>query len=207
MKVLKVLIGLAIISVLVIAVFNKIHLDKYVALSKAQNTKISNLEKEGSELKKVVLAARSVSLRHIGKTLMFNGLQKVFEGNEPEKKGKTGNKLILVFSELSCNVCMDKETQFAVELAGKIGPGSVEAIVYANSMRYVKNYIRLNKVNFPVFFCGDNSFFEENDIINTPLLCLVNDLGQVVAAHYPIPGHLEYSEPFHRFCVNYLMNH
>jgi hypothetical protein len=57
-------------------------------------------------------------------------------------------------------VCQDEETKFAVGIASEYGKEYVMAVVHASNRRYVRNYIRMNRVNFTVFFCEDEGFFK-----------------------------------------------
>jgi hypothetical protein len=98
---------------------------------------------------------------------------------------------------------MDEETAFGVSLASEYGKDNVLAVVHATNRRYVQNYIRLNQINFPVYFCKDESFMENNGIKNTPMIFVLDESNRVVASHFPIPGHPEFSEPMHVFCYNY----
>ena len=82
-------------------------------------------------------------------------------------------------------MCQDKETQFAVNIATKYNPQYVMAIIHATSRRYVQDYIRLNQVNFPVYYCNDkeNSFFKDNEILNTPMILVIDENNCVLAAN------------------------
>ncbi len=206
MKYLK--IGITIVMVVVIAaaiIQNKIYLDKYVKKYQVQKEKNSRTLHAMSEIKKAVISGQTASMKHQGKHLKLTGLEKIFPKEKNEENMIKKPRLILVFSELSCNVCQDKETQFAINIASEYNTQYVTAIVHATNIEYVQNYIRLNQVNFPVYYCKDreNSFFKDNKILNTPMIFLVDENNRVLAANYPIPGHLEYSEPMHRFCYHY----
>lgn len=113
--------------------------------------------------------------------------------------------MVLVFSELSCNVCRDREVAFADELAAELPAGQVVAIVSASRRRYVFSFARVSGAQLPIYYDGANRFVKENTINAQPMLLLLADDGTVVAADYPIPGRPEWSEPFHDACRRLLM--
>lgn len=138
----------------------------------------------------------------IGKYLKFSRIKKF---SNKSMKNNIGNSptLILIFNELGCNVCKEEETKFALEIASKYGRDKVIAIVQSNNPRYIQGFIRINKIEFDVYYCDDNYFFEINEIMHSPLLIVTDKFNRIVAAHIPISGKPQYSEPFHFFCRAY----
>jgi hypothetical protein len=128
-------------------------------------------------------------MRHQGKTLKMVSLKKIFPNDHDQHAPAAAKqpRLLLIFSELGCNVCQDEETKFAVSIASEYGPEYVMAVVHASNRRYVQNYIRMNRVNFPVFFCEDDAFLEENEIKNTPMIFIVDEENRVIASHFLLP--------------------
>jgi hypothetical protein len=205
MKILKIAIILLVVVIASIAVRNKILLDRCARSVKQQQEERKQADKGHISIHDAVIKAQTASIMHLGKTIELVHIEKIFPKTTTEEKAANHPRLMLIFSELSCNVCQDEETRFAVRIASEYGTKYVMAIVHATNRRYVQNYIRLNQVNFPVFYCEDkdNSFFKDNDILNTPMVFVIDEDNQVIAANYPIPGHLEYSKPMHRFCYDY----
>lgn len=203
------LIGLLVVVVAVIAVWNKVLLNRCNHNAQIQRKQISNFQHNIKEVEEAVLKSQSAAMMHLDSTLTFTGIERFFPEKLPpetELESFDHPRLILVFSELSCNVCQDKETEFAITIASNFGQDYVMAIVHAVKKRYVQNYTRLNQVNFPVYCCDDRdrSFFKVNKIINTPILLIIDRNNRIIAAHIPIPGHPEYSDPIHQFCFDYL---
>ncbi len=203
MKIIKIALVAAVFGVLAIAVWNKITLQKFVKGYEHQKAEVNRLLNVNRQMQKAVVNSLHASMKHIGRDFLMGDMEKVFpENDKPRMHGQA--RLVIVFSELGCNVCMDSETTFAVSIAKKFGGDAVLAIVYSNEKRYVRRYIRVNRVNFPVYYCKDEALFHDNHITNTPMLFVIDESGRIVAAHFPIPGHPVYSEPFHRFCASYI---
>ncbi len=161
--------------------------------------------------KDAVVKGKAAEYHHIGKRFFLTDDLKMINARPGTEKGSITDqapRLVLVFSELSCNVCQDQETKFAVDIAEKYGIEKVTAIIHAHNQRYITTYTRLNMVTFPVYHCEDmkGNFFEANDIAVTPMLLLLDDDGNIVAASYPVPGQKELSEPFHKYCKEVFEN-
>lgn len=202
MKAVKIAIAILIVVIVGFAVWNKILLNRCAQSLQSSNAKKNEYQKAGKMVEDAVIKAQSASMMHLGKTIKFDKMELVFPENPPSKINKHP-RLLLIFSELACNVCQDEETRFGVGIADQYGKNYVMAVVHATNKRYVRNYIRMNQVNFPVYFSPDESFMEKNLIKNTPMILLIDEENKVIASLFPIPGHFEYSEPFHNFCYHY----
>jgi hypothetical protein len=190
-------------------IWNKIQFNKCIKRYKnlkIQNTFNKNITKK---IKNALIKSQFASSKHLGKTLFIENLMRFFPTNETVVHNNSENspKLILAFSELSCNVCQDSETQFAIKLADTFGTQSVSAIIYVESKRYLRNYIRFNRVHFPVYYCKDNKFFNKNNIKNTPMIFLVDKNNKIINSYCPIPGLEFFAEPFHEFCMTYFFEY
>jgi len=109
-------------------------------------------------------------------------------------------RLVLAVNEISCSECRDEQTAFALEIAKTLGPGSVRIVVGSQQVRYARAYMRLNKIDQEVYWDSESRFFQVNNITDSPLLLLMDDLGRVPAAHYPLPEKQMLSKPFHDYC-------
>ncbi len=202
MKSYKIIVAVLICATVGFSVWNKVRLDEYQKIIAGEKEESQELRNRAKEIEKAIIRSMSASLRHLGKTLLWEKLEPVLNvDGHCEKPYGNIPKLVLVLSELGCDACRDSETAFAKKMATKIGKSSVLAIVHANDRRYVRNYIRVNQVNFPVYFSEDFKFLEYNDIRNTPMIFFVGNDGRVLASHFPLPGLPQYSEPFHRFVL------
>ena len=149
----------------------------------------------GAQLEKM-MGGQAAATRQEGRTLVWpEGMERILGDSEPADYA--GYSLVLFFSELSCNTCLDSETQFVNSLAEVTGGDGVRIVAHANSQRYVRNYARLNAVEATLYFDEDNRFGELNEVQETPMLFLLNDRGEIVSAHYPLPENPAWSEPFH----------
>jgi hypothetical protein len=203
MKILKITITLIMIVISAIAVRNKILLDRCVHSFKQQQAELNQTRKIEANIQDAVIKPQTAAMMHLGKTIQLVNINKIFPNTSTKVNTPDQPRLILIFSELSCNVCQDEETRFGVSIASEYGKEYVMAIVHASNRRYVQNYIRMNQVNFPVYYCEDETFLKENGIRNTPMIFVLDNENRVVAANYPIPGQLQYSDPMHKFCYHY----
>ena len=203
MKYLKPLFIIITIILVGLSVWNKILLEKCKSRLQFQLAETKKMQHTAQEIEKAVVNTQTISMKFLGRTLSLVPMEKIYPDKESQAEMPANPKLILVMSEFGCNVCQDSETRFAVDLAKKAGLNYVLAIVHAGNQRYVKNYIRVNQVNFPVYFCEDDDFFTVNNLHNLPLLFLVDEENRIISAHIPLPGQPKYSEPFHEFCHYY----
>ena len=202
-KAIRVLIYILMAVVVSIAIMNKVLLDRSKKDFSRQKIELNKTRHAANEIKKAVIQSNNASILHLGQNLKMTGIEKIFPNDQLNRHTSNQPRLLLVFSELSCNVCQDAETRFGVSIASDYGKEYVMAVVHATNRRYVTNYIRLNQVSFPVYFAEDESFMKKNGIKNTPMIFVIDSENKVIAANYPIPGHLDYSEPTHKFCYYY----
>jgi|GEM_PF-3878523 len=155
-----------------------------------------------SKIESALITNQIDSYSLIGKSVKFVGIEKIFNSGNEDVIGDSPS-LLLILDELSCDVCLEEVTKLALEMAKKYGRNKVSAIIKSDNIRYIQGFIRINKIDFDVYFCSDNHFFEINKIIHTPLLIVTNEFNRVIAAHIPIKGNPQYSGPFHFFCADY----
>jgi len=207
MKIIKTLLAVLVALILVFSVWNKISLHRCVKMLNQKNTAYNDLEKAKNVTERAVINSQEYANKFIGSTLILKDLEKIYPVSTSSQENLINKDnrpmVLLTFSEMGCNACLDDQTNFVNELYQVYGPGSVACIVYADNKRYVRNYIRINQVKFPVFFDKDGTFFEENQITDTPLLLIIDGSRKILYSHFPIPGHLQFSEPFHHFCYRY----
>lgn len=115
-----------------------------------------------------------------------------------------GYRLVMAISELSCDVCRDEQTQFALKLAAETDPRMLQIVVNSSNKLYARGYMRLNAIQHPVHYDPKRNFFYANRIGSTPVLFLVSPENDIIAAHFPLPEHPEASKPFHDFCRKFL---
>lgn len=145
-----------------------------------------------------LLQNRHYELAQAGKILVWpESLELLGEGS----LSREGPRLVLAIDEISCNSCREAETQFALTLAGAMD--FLHIVVRADNQRYVRSYMRLNGIDRPVYFDRESAFFRANQLGSTPILLVLNERGEAIAAHAPIPGHEGTSEPFHQFCYRF----
>lgn len=147
---------------------------------------------------------RTYEFAQIGKVLTWPPTMKVF-GPQAPNRAPGGYKLVLALSELSCDVCRDEETQFALGLARQHGV-DVTIVVRAAQARYVRSYMRLNGIELSVYHDQAGEFFQQHQLGEGPLLMLVNPQQEVIAAHWPLPGDPDLCRPFHQMCTTFFQS-
>jgi hypothetical protein len=207
LRYLQVFAAILIVVVAAIAIRNKILMGRWARDYQLQKTQFTEFKQATQKIQDALIKANNAAMIHLGTTikLVNMNMKKIFpaDPNLSIESATKHPKLLMVFSELSCNVCRDEETQFGASIANEYGQDYVMAVVFATQRQYVANYVRLNQINFPVFLCADETFFKENGIQNTPMIFVLDEENRVIASHYPLPGHLEYSESIHLFCYHY----
>jgi len=145
---------------------------------------------------------------HWGRILNWDGLDVVFQPEEA--LGPDGEvlpaelRIVWVFTEISCDVCRDKLTDFAREIAGEVGSHAVSTIVHADQRRYATAYARMNQVNFPVYFSADYTFMRRNQLQCGPAVLLVDDQDRILASHCPVSTNPDATALFFAFCKKQL---
>jgi len=158
-------------------------------------------QKSGRDsLEDAFASTRYVAYKHRGRAIDF-GDRELYYIPKSQNEGQTEKQpsLLLVFSELSCNVCQDEESAFGNEIARELGPGFVRAVIHGSTPRYIQSYIRLNQVDYPIYYDEDMAFMKDHEIVNTPLVLLLDENDRVIETHYPLPGREKLSEPFHDY--------
>ena len=149
--------------------------------------------------KEAVVAARDLEFQHAGRFLKWPESLEVM-GAEGDSHTYRGYRLVLAFSELSCNSCRDEQTRFVQDLTHGSGAPVTAIVIHARTPRYVRSYMRLNQIRQPLLYDRAGAFFEQNRIGETPMLFLINERDEVIAAHYPVDGEPALSQPFQRLC-------
>lgn len=108
-------------------------------------------------------------------------------------------RLVLAYSEFDCDACRDQETRFLQELPFDSNAPALAIVVHA-SERYIRSFQQGHQLNLPVWRDANGHFFEANRIRSSPLLLLLNDRNEILAAHQPQTKRPWLSEPFHNRC-------
>lgn len=157
-------------------------------------------ERKLGSYREVVLAEKKISFAHVGQVIAWDQPLEALEnaGSKGMVAGRAS--LILALSQLSCDACVVEELKFANEIAKGAGPGAVTGIVHSPERRYAAALARLNQISFPFLYDETDAFGRANGIAARPLVLVVNDRLEVLAAHYPLPGRPELSLAFHDAC-------
>ena len=203
MKFSRAVILLLIISILVISIWNIIQLNRCKRSYERQKLIITRKDDILKKIESLVINTQIISMKYLGRYLLLSNLEKIYPNGKDRLKFQKNPKLVLILSEFGCNACQDNETKFAVDVSNSFDEKYVLAIVQASNQRYIINYVRQNQVNFPVYYCEDDKFLELNQVIDTPLILILDKDNRIIASHLPITGYPEYSEPIHQFCLHY----
>jgi hypothetical protein len=201
MKISRLIIIVLMVSILGLSTWNTMQLNR--CKKRLVNQKVES-QQQFKKVEKAFIESQIASMTYLNRELSWCYIKKIYPAGDFQLELSENPKLLLILSEFSCNVCQDDETKFALEILAAFGENYVLAIVQAGNTRYVNTYIRLNQVDFPVYYVEDDTFFEVNEIHHTPLVLVIDKDNRIIAAHLPVPGHPEYSEPIHRFCRDYL---
>lgn len=98
-KAIKVTIVILAVVVVVIAIRNKILVDRYAGELKLQKEENSSLRQAAKEIQKVLIDSRTASMMYLGQTIELVHLEKIFPGEQPVQPLLRTSRLLLVFSE------------------------------------------------------------------------------------------------------------
>ena len=123
----------------------------YRGQSEALSAEVGAMRASIHEAGEKMTAAHEASLEPVGRTLAWPEMERV-AGAAGAADHYEGRRLVLYFSELSCNACRDGEAQFMNGLAGITRGAGLAIVVHADNPRYARNFIRLNGLTeIPVF--------------------------------------------------------
>src|SRR5690606_21023657 len=96
---------------------------------------------------------------------------------------ETSYTLVVVFSELSCNTCLDEQLEF-LHAVQKIPPQrlALRGLVAARREEYIGQFRRVHRLAFPFFRTTPARLAEDLHMHEGPLLLLIDRDRQVVAA-------------------------
>ena len=165
--------------------------------------RLSYSEKTGAERAKAFETVYREELRLVGRTLQEAPLTALTgdAARSLELHG-AGRRLLLLLSDIDCDVCQDRETQFAKSIADTLGPRRT-AVIVSGDRRFATAYVRVNGARFPVFLDEPDAFGKGNSLPRRPLL-LVLEGGRVTMAHMPQTSLPSLSEAFHEVARRYL---
>jgi len=158
--------------------------------------------RDTESLHDAALAVQHHAYAHAGRTLVWPADLAVV-GNETQDPDYVGPRLVMAFSETSCDLCRDMETAFALELAEAVAPEIVTIVIGARHPRYVAAFRNSNGFDHPVLHDREGRFFAENGIVDSPILFLIDDQSRVMAAHVPMTEHLDLCAPFHQMAQRF----
>jgi hypothetical protein len=146
-SILSVLVSILFVVLVILVILLNNEIEKTSRLS-SENEQLAN-EKEN------MLAVKVFREEEI----LFNGKEFSKEASLTDGKGNSielseimnNNKLVLYFSENSCNMCVDMEITRLNEKADLIVSDNTIILISATSKRYVAQYKHNNKLKFPVY--------------------------------------------------------
>lgn len=109
------------------------------------------------------------------------------------------NKLILRFSELSCNVCVDSELLNLKKFVNMFGPDNVLILATYKNLRDLLVFKRINRVEFPVYNIPENVFPVEQ--AGGPFLFVANSRQKALMPFIPNKEIPNLSADYYQFIV------
>lgn len=143
---------------------------------------------EQNDLISRVLFAEGTAHKLVGHRLNWPKMDQITDFPESLWDDKAGPRLILFFRDVSCTLCDEQEVAFANRLVEQVGPGHFAAVVEAADRRYAAAFLRVNRMKFPLYYDGEKAFGGTNPLKASPLVLLVNERREVLAAHNPVSG-------------------
>ncbi len=117
----------------------------------------------------------------------------------------THNKLILRFSELSCNTCVDREVTHLKKMAEKYGPEKVMILTTYHQLRDLIAFKRTNQIPFEVYNIDENLFSPE--MAGGTFLFMANKNAKAFMPFLPDKDDGSISEHYYHFVEPMLKGH
>lgn len=95
--------------------------------------------------------------------------------------------VLLIYSEVSCNSCVDSLIANCNRLVNRNDKYQVLAVAYSRNIEYLRRFVRINSLKFPLFWDKDNLLFRRLEIRNLPVILLVSESGIIVNSFYITP--------------------
>lgn len=98
-------------------------------------------------------------------------------------------QIVLRYSELNCEVCVDSAIAAFVKFGKAIGPGKAIILVESKSADYISQFIRFNHIDVPLYRITKKD--EPDDVSEEPFLFVLDSTRQMKDIFYPhkeIPG-------------------
>ncbi len=126
----------------------------------------------------------------IGTVLDFNGisgkLRKLRKKNtSPLIDYNSKHTLLLMFSHLACNTCMETEMKIYRDI-NKSKPGniSIRAVCFSDTTKYIRRFFSLNRIKFPVFIDKEKWVINQLSTNRQLLIMLIDNQTQTIITSY-----------------------
>ena len=97
-------------------------------------------------------------------------------------------KLVLQYSELPCNICIDSTIRYFKKISDLVGDSNVILITASRNLRYLTSFIHLNNIHFPYVFWVDLNQFNATfaTFPDSPCSYILNAEQNICDAFFPV---------------------
>ena len=122
MKIARVIIVVLMVSILGFSTWNTLQLNrckKSLVYQKVES------QQQLKTIEKSLIESQIAAMTYLDRELSWDNIKKIYPAADFQLELQVNPKLLLVFSEFSCNVCQDNETKFALEVLAGPYPKSI----------------------------------------------------------------------------------
>lgn len=102
-------------------------------------------------------------------------------------KNFIGNKksLILVYTDVSCNACIDSLIENCNLLINKSkGKNTIIGIAYSKDLNYLRRFTRINKIQFSFLLDDSSKFVKSIPLKTLPVILMVDENHLIINSYY-----------------------
>jgi len=113
--------------------------------------------------------------------------------------------LLLVYSEVTCNTCIDSLIFHCNSLVKQSnGNYKVVGIAFTNNINYLRRFDRINSLYFPMYWDSHQKLKDLLKIKKLPAILIINSKGIIVNSFFTEPNLAPLNSPFFEIANSYL---
>lgn len=115
--------------------------------------------------------------------------------------------VLIIYSEVSCNSCLDSLLSYSRILASYAEDNySIVCTAYSKDLNYVRRFVRINNLNFPLLWDSDGSLIQKLNIHFTPAVLLLDRNGRIINSFFSNPETRHLNSLFFQKATEFLKN-
>jgi peroxiredoxin len=95
--------------------------------------------------------------------------------------------ILLIYSELTCNICVDSLIENCNILADRYKNIKIWGIASANDLEYLRRYSRINQLKFPLFWDRKEVLISKLKIDMLPAILIIDESGTIINSFFITP--------------------